>query len=289
MSSTLWRRRSVLVFFLIGFGIPWLGWTSLALSGLKLPSPAARALFYTGDFMTIAGFVATFVAAGASGFKSLLRRYFQMPAAVPWALFAWFLPCVWVGSATIVYGLTHGGIGRIDPAGLLRYFAPGVLLRFTTGPLGEEAGWRGFLLPRLLRHYSPLGASLILGLIWSVWHYALYYNTVFGRGDSAARFTLMVLCLSLLHTVLWAFTRGSVFWAIILHQGGNVTSSVVSAVFPEIHVPDGATAWLEAAITVGVTIATVLLVGRGRLKQKLGEVLDGLGAEAIESDRGRSS
>src|SRR5438128_2531496 len=84
MSSTLWRRRSVLVFFLIGFGVPWLGWTSLALSGLKLPSPVARALFYTGDFMTIAGFVATLVAAGASGFKNLLRRYFQIPAAVPW-------------------------------------------------------------------------------------------------------------------------------------------------------------------------------------------------------------
>ena len=75
---SLWTRRSMIVFFLVGFGVPWVGWTTRALTGVEGPSKIA--LFYTGDFMTIAGFMATFVAAGAIGFRSLLRRYVQVKA-----------------------------------------------------------------------------------------------------------------------------------------------------------------------------------------------------------------
>jgi uncharacterized protein len=38
------------------------------------------------------------------------------------------------------------------------------------GPWGEETGWRGFALPRLLMRFSPLTSAIILGVIWGVWH-----------------------------------------------------------------------------------------------------------------------
>jgi membrane protease YdiL (CAAX protease family) len=38
------------------------------------------------------------------------------------------------------------------------------------GALSEEPGWRGFALPRLQAKFSPLVSSLILGVIWAVWH-----------------------------------------------------------------------------------------------------------------------
>ena len=92
-SSGLLARPSLRWFFLVSFGIPWLGWTIVALTGLG-DSPLGTALFYTGDFMTVGGFVATWVAAGRPGVMSLFRRYLQVAAPVRWALVAMFLPFV---------------------------------------------------------------------------------------------------------------------------------------------------------------------------------------------------
>ena len=271
----------------MSFGIPWLGWTIVALTGVG-DSALGTALFYTGDFMTVGGFVAAYVAAGRPGVMSLLRRYFQVAAPVRWVLAAVFLPFVWIALALLAYGLTHDGIGRVVPAGLLTYLTgAGQLIAFTTGPLGEEAGWRGFLLPRLLGRYSPIVASLVLGLLWSAWHYPLYYNAAFASVGGTAKFTFDILCYSILLTVVWAHTRGSVFWAIILHWTINVTANVVAAVFPDIRPPADEARWLLAGSLAVVTAAVVALVGPRRLRSKVAETLAGLGAESIEADQRR--
>jgi len=45
-----------------------------------------------------------------------------------------------------------------------------VLLTILTGPISEEFGWRGYMLPKLLSRYSMLKSSIILGLLWGFWH-----------------------------------------------------------------------------------------------------------------------
>lgn len=49
------------------------------------------------------------------------------------------------------------------------------------GPFTEEPGWRGFLLPRLQSSYSPLVASLIVGVIWASWHLPLLLSDLTGQ------------------------------------------------------------------------------------------------------------
>jgi membrane protease YdiL (CAAX protease family) len=49
-------------------------------------------------------------------------------------------------------------------------------LIFFVGGGQEELGWRGFALPRLLTMYSPVVASIILGLAWSFWHVPLFFS-----------------------------------------------------------------------------------------------------------------
>lgn len=286
-AASLWTRRSLRWFFLVSFGIPWLGWTIVAVTGIG-DSALGTALFYTGDFMTVGGFIAAYVAAGRPGLMSLFRRYVQVAAPLPWALAAVFLPFVWIALALLAYGVTHDGIGRVVPAGLLTYVTgAGQLLAFTTGPFGEEAGWRGFLLPRLLCRYSPIVASLVLGLLWSAWHYPLYYAGTFASVGGTAKFTFDILCYSILLTVVWAHTRGSVFWAIILHWTINVTANVVTAVFPDIRPPVDEARWLLAGSLAAVTLAVVALVGPRRLSAKIAETRAILGAESIDADRNR--
>jgi uncharacterized protein len=47
-----------------------------------------------------------------------------------------------------------------------------------TGPFTEEPGWRGYALPHLLKKYSSLVSSPILGVIWFVWHLPLLLTNV---------------------------------------------------------------------------------------------------------------
>ena len=51
----------------------------------------------------------------------------------------------------------------------LLIFTISVVLSFPFGSgLGEEAGWRGFALPKLLERHSPITASAILGMLWGL-------------------------------------------------------------------------------------------------------------------------
>ncbi len=49
------------------------------------------------------------------------------------------------------------------------------ILSLTSGPTGEESGWRGYLRPYLNGRYSYFKASVIQGVIWAFWHTILWF------------------------------------------------------------------------------------------------------------------
>jgi membrane protease YdiL (CAAX protease family) len=117
------------------------------------------------------------------------------------------------------------------------------------GPLGEELGWRGYALPRLLRLVGPRQAAVLLGALWAVWHIPAFFlaglsQSKFQFGD----FFLQVISFSIFMTLLFLHTRGSVLLAgIIPHMWFNAVSKA------GIH-PVG---WITIALAAGL-----LLVGR---------------------------
>jgi membrane protease YdiL (CAAX protease family) len=140
-------------------------------------------------------------------------------------------------------------------AWVLPLFAEFVRVMFFGGALGEEIGWRGFALPRLLRSNSPFKASLILGLIWGVWHAPIYFvsgsgqNDMLQRGGSFAMlfpaFVVWTLGLAVLFTWLYKLTHGNLLIAILFHTAVNT-----AAFFPSvIGVQSGSVPLLNAGLT----------------------------------------
>src|SRR3546814_5546144 len=66
------------------------------------------------------------------------------------------------------------------------------------GALGEELGWRGFALPRLLELMDARRASLLLGLVWAVWHLPAFFLSTLSQ--SQVNFGLFILNRSEEHT-----------------------------------------------------------------------------------------
>ncbi|HUD12710.1 MAG TPA: type II CAAX endopeptidase family protein [Terracidiphilus sp.] len=148
--------------FLVAFGIPWAA--MLIARARHVVFPEITAAFMAGAaFCSVGGVAATYLDSGRSGLKELGRRCLLYRVSIAWWLFALFTALGVHVVATIIYGLLHGGIGAIKPMELFHeWWLFYVLLQ---GPLGEELGWRGFLLPRLPQRYSPLSASVILGIV----------------------------------------------------------------------------------------------------------------------------
>lgn len=90
------------------------------------------------------------------------------------------------------------------------------------GPLGEEGGWRGYLLPRLIERGGEARASLIIGIVWALWH--LPIMAMFADWRSGVPFaaylplyTLGVIGLSFTMTRVWRLGGGSLVPCIWLH------------------------------------------------------------------------
>jgi membrane protease YdiL (CAAX protease family) len=138
-----------------------------------------------------------------------------------WYAVALLLPVLILVVALYLDAL-FGGLGptAADFAGW--YTLPLVFLITTLikGPFTEEPGWRGFLLPRLQSNYSPLVASLIVGVIWASWHLPLLLSDPTGQRPPL-QFFVLVVAQSVVFTWVYNGTRGSVLLVILMHGSAN--------------------------------------------------------------------
>jgi membrane protease YdiL (CAAX protease family) len=138
-----------------------------------------------------------------------------------------------------------------------------LFLVFTLGfdGLGEELGWRGFALPRLLERYSWIFSSLTLGVWWAVWHfpYALTRGTFLSE-IPLHWFFINLLALSVIYTWIFINTSGSLLLALLFHAAGNTTSNLFPILPPA--APDLRIYYFTIAIHCAIAILIALLFGR---------------------------
>jgi membrane protease YdiL (CAAX protease family) len=90
--------------------------------------------------------------------------------------------------------------------------------------LGEEIGWRGFLIFELRKVMSFKALSIVSGLIWAVWHFPII-NLMYGRGENLflhlGAFTIMIVGVSII-LAYYTFKSNSLWVAAIYHSIHNI-------------------------------------------------------------------
>ena len=150
---------------------------------------------------------------GVGGLLGFLRRVtlWRMPLA-------WWVFLV-IGIAAVKYlGAAFSGT-IADPFPFSPWYGvlPALAVGLFVGPV-EEFGWRGVALPLLQRRFAPLWASLILGVLWGLWHAPAFLLS--GTPQSAWTFgpyVIGVLALSVILTPMFNAAQGSILIAALFH------------------------------------------------------------------------
>jgi membrane protease YdiL (CAAX protease family) len=207
----------------------------------------------------LAAMVTIWASQGRRELGRWLRRILRL--RIPVTLYlagAFVLPVLFGGLHYVLYRALGGqpDFANAEPWYLyLAYLIPTALL---TGG-NEEPGWRGFALPALLTRFSPIVASLILGVVHSVWHLPLmgHYNTELGW------YLFNVIPLTVFLNWFYLRSRGSVIPVALLHASTNVMSSFIPT--PDL-VLGGFGTWMVLRGLVYWAIAIVIIVAtKGRL------------------------
>jgi len=92
--------------------------------------------------------------------------------------------------------------------------------------LGEELGWRGFLVPELSKWMPFTGVALVSGLLWSVWHWPMIFIGIYGNDGTPLYFQLLTFTLFIVASsftlAYLRFKSNSVWTAVIFHMSSNV-------------------------------------------------------------------
>ncbi|MCB8980803.1 MAG: CPBP family intramembrane metalloprotease [Ardenticatenaceae bacterium] len=172
-------QHQILAYVIIAYGFTWfvaafnisarLGWGSVP-----------GWLHYAAAFGPLVGaFTVTAWTAGWPGLKELLARLVRVRFAPIWwaaALSPLIVLLLVDGGVWLVTGsgLNLVGLGEVDGVGNLGVVGTAVFWLFTFG-LGEETGWRGFLLHHLDQQRPSRNNPLIVGLIWAAWHLPFFF------------------------------------------------------------------------------------------------------------------
>ena len=227
-------------FFLLVFLFSWILWVPLIYGHFKLGwtswegNPWNNYRTWLGMLGSLgpscAAIVMTYLLHGKVEVNKLLKRVVQWRVNFGWwaiGLYSWWIICsvlaVLMQIADIQKVTFNLVVSLINiPAMIFVLQLPLII-----GMFGEEVGWRGYALPRLLDKFDPVIASLILALPWIVWHAPL---AVFQdwRGNTTLldffiNYFLLVIPLSIIFTWFFQKTKGSLLLVILLHKSFNLT------------------------------------------------------------------
>ena len=273
----LLASHPLVAFFVMAYAFSWIVWSPWVLgedgAGLLPINISQTASGYLNATAILAGptlsaFIMTATTEGRAGVRRLLGRLVLWRVGLRWYLFALIgVPLIML-VGTMVYSMELPNLAALGgPSYLLSYLASFALVTVLGGPLLEEVGWRGFALARMERLHGPLLASLILGVLWALWHLPEFLVPSWAASSGGggivgiAMFTLTAITFTIV--ISWVFnkTRASVLLAILVHSSIDTFTLPLAAIFPAWAISSA----LPFIIGFGMISVVLIVVTRGRL------------------------
>lgn len=243
--------KALALFALVATLGPWTGWLTLRWQGWD--HAWSMPLFVlAGGCCSLGGVAALAIEHGPRNLPQVIgRRLAPSGGWTPWLMVLLWGP-VWMAMAYALAAVAHGRGVRPRWEQLSAFTSPAVLWLFLTGPLGEEFGWRGYLLPALLRRWSLARCNLVIGVAWALWHWPLMLDRWSGEPLHLPYFVANVVVFSFMLSAV--FLRGGLLPTMAVHCAINASQEVVPSAFGMQGPPSmptalamGGTLWLLAA------------------------------------------
>lgn len=182
-----------------------------------------------------AALIVSLIVGGKEETTKLFKQFLRWKLHIKWFAIVIAIPIIAVYFIAVMYSFFSKQPFASVILDISIFSFLGLILKHAIrGPLGEEAGWRGFALPLLLKKHSFNKASIILGLIWSVWHFPFWFIlisqlTLNSSLSSFILFTSLAIGTVALSVVIsWVYIRTqSLLLAMFFHLFWNVAHELI--------------------------------------------------------------
>ncbi|MFZ2147610.1 MAG: CPBP family intramembrane glutamic endopeptidase [Sedimentisphaerales bacterium] len=254
------KKHPVISFYLIAFAISWLGWAPqvAASHGLSaFQNPFFQFLLILPAFgPALAAIIVVNILSGKTGSKDLLASLLRWRVGVIWYMLALFGPVALLLGAVVLDILFSDKTPNFGRFGTETWSTGLVALAIAllSNPW-EEVGWRGFALAKLQLRYSACVSTLIVGILWSLWHLPLFWTK--GHPMSTLPFLpwlVGVIAAAFIYTWLYNSSKGSLLIVSLFHISFNTVGSTLATIHTGSHL---------SLVAVSGLVAVFLLVTCG--------------------------
>ena len=235
-------------FLLLTFIISWSSWGILIVLTqsdiITFNNPLTLLGFVIGGISpAIAGFITRYKF-GKAEFAAFLRSHIKFKLHIGWYVFLFMVPLV----LTAVSWLTSLATSDSIPPLLNQpvYMVLALLPMMIIGGGLEEIGWRGVLLPELVKKQSAFSAAISIGIIWLIWHMPLIL--VKGSPQSTLNwgwYSLSIMTMSLVYAAFYLRTK-SIGMLVIFHALFNVYAGMV--------IPQPSNPWVDGSVKIALSL-----------------------------------
>lgn len=225
------RRYPIFSFVVLAYTFSWFLWWF---------NPSPFVVWLGGFGPALAAIVLITLMGGQEGLRRLLAQAFVWKVNPFLYLLVLVLPLMGTVAVIVLYALSGDTVSRLQT--LANWFSAlrqhvGILgLTMLFGVVivaGEELGWRGFVLPRLQTRYSDLVASLVVGLVWGLWHLPSLWPFQPDREPADFLFFMAdIVVISVIYTWLYVKSHQSLLLICLFHASYDAMVMYASATVP---------------------------------------------------------